>query len=119
MTFVQTYTKSNIWKGNEYLVNPFTAVKRCACCKKLYFSIEFCDHDYYDDHKIPVCNKCVRKRGVQDKVKKALTETVVIECKSCNKTYSIANFLGRRGDWYDIKRDCENCRSMPKVEYTS
>ena len=109
------YNKSFIWVNNDYLVNPETAAKRCACCNKLYYSIEYADHPDFDDGKINVCNRCVRQRKAQEKVWAVVEKTgITKQCKKCEKEVNLASFLGRKGDWYDIKTYCEDCRSMPK-----
>lgn len=95
-------------------------MKRCACCKKLYYSIEYAESDGFDDHKVSVCNNCVRKRKLHDKVWAVIEKTgITKQCKKCKKEVNLASFLGRKGDWYDIKTYCEDCRAMPKVEYNA
>lgn len=109
------YNKSFIWKGNDYLVNPETAAKRCACCKKLWYSQEYAESDEFDDHKYPVCNRCSRKKKNAEKITKLIEPLgVTKECKKCGEAQSIHNFVSRSSDWIIINIYCDNCRTMPK-----
>lgn len=84
MTWKNDYTKSRVWAGNEYLVQPETAVKQCACCQERKYSSEFVDFDGFIDHKLPACIACLRKRdgSGRDVVRESGVTTT---CRKCER----------------------------------
>lgn len=110
------YSKSNVWIGNEYLVQHPTGIKRCECCSKKFYSIEFADSVEFTDGKYPVCNLCSRKKKKQTKIHTLIAKYgVSIVCKKCKKEKSVSHFVARRGDWVEVNRNCDDCRTMPKL----
>ncbi|NJL81737.1 MAG: hypothetical protein HC917_28725 [Richelia sp. SM2_1_7] len=120
MTFnIIDYAKSNAWVGNPYLVQHPTGVKKCESCGKLFYSIEYADHDEFTDGKVPCCNRCHRKKKKQENVHEIVAKYgVSITCKKCGKDKSASHFVARRGEWIEVNRNCDDCRTMPKVDYT-
>lgn len=113
-TFVTKYNKSFIWVDNDYLVNPETAVKRCACCKKLWYSQEYAEHDAFDDHKVPVCANCARSRKLKKRVNSILDQHPFLkECKKCGVEKKLGEFIAKKGDWYSLDSNCLSCRTNP------
>ena len=109
-----TYIKSGIWRDNKFLVNPNTAVKKCECCKRLWYSIEFCDHDGFADNKYPICNRCSRKKANKEKIDRIVAKySIMAVCKKCEKEQSISHFISRSSDWIEVNLRCDDCRSMP------
>lgn len=109
MTFeIVSYTKSNIWKGNKYLVQP-DGVKCCSICNRKWYSIEYAASDLYVDGKVPVCTKCARSQNKKDKIANLLKETTA--CGKCEKDKPLVEYLARKGDWYEVSNQCYDCRN--------
>jgi len=103
------YSKSNIWLGNPYLVQHPTGVKKCESCQKWKYSIEFADFDSFTDGKVPCCSKCARSAKKKDKIAKLLTE--LVGCSKCKEDKPLAEYVARKGDWYEIANQCYDCRN--------
>jgi hypothetical protein len=39
-------------------------------------------------------------------------------CSKCNETKVISHFIGRKGEWVVINKQCMDCRTMPKERNT-
>jgi hypothetical protein len=111
---INEYTKSNVWLGNDKLVQP-DGTKRCECCNKKWYSIEFPEHNGFVDGKYPVCVVCSKKKAKQERIHN-LVEKYGIKtvCKKCGDEKSISHFISRKGDWTVINARCDDCRTMPK-----
>jgi hypothetical protein len=80
----QTYISNNAWKGNPFLIQPETAVKKCQCCEENKYSSEFPDYDHklFLDGKLPVCITCFRMSDDAGRNMVKLTG-ITIACKAC------------------------------------
>lgn len=111
---LKTYTKSNIWKDNLFLVQP-DGVKICECCNKKWYSIEYAFHGDFADGKHPICNRCSRKKANKEKIDRIMAKyDITAVCKKCQKEQLISNFISRSSDWIEVNTRCDDCRSMPK-----
>lgn len=105
------YLKTEIWLGNEYLVQPETATKRCVCCGVLQYTVEFPNVPELVDGKLPVCITCFRSRkqaGVVSGIIDGIDETRT--CKKCREDKPLASFMSYRKKYNDFDRRCDSCR---------
>lgn len=77
----QQYIESGIYQGDEYLIQPTTAVKKCRCCHELKYSGEYPDWPEYPDGKLSVCRKCARIDEGREIVNQAGFTQVCRTCK--------------------------------------
>lgn len=88
----QAYIISQAWIQNPFLVIPpntaasvsASAHKKCQCCKKVKFTVEFPDYENEQllDGKLPVCTKCFK---MANNAGRRIVELTGIEymCKVC------------------------------------
>lgn len=110
---LKEYTQSNIWSGNQLLVQ-LDGSKRCENCGKFLYSIEFPDCDFFADGKFPVCSTCGRKQDKTEFISVVDAHNKAQECTKCKETQSVSQFIARSGEWTKIDNRCASCRSMPK-----
>lgn len=105
------YIKSEAWVSDQFLVQHPTGIKRCSVCKKLKYSIEFADFnsESFADGKVPCCSKCARSSKKKDKIAKLLTE--LVECSKCKQQKPLAEYIARKGEWYEVNNHCYDCRN--------
>lgn len=113
------YIKNKQWLENSYLVIPvkvdfgYTAIKKCACCQHIKYTVEFANSELFDDKKLPVCTKCIYKRK-SSKAKKILNKTgFTQECLKCKQSKSIAEFKVNRSQVgeNELHTVCVKCMS--------
>lgn len=115
MTFtLEQYKKENMWKLNEYLVNPETSAKRCACCDQLKYAAEFVDCDLFVDCSHPVCTDCLKSRSETLKQKiGVLLHGYAKNCLTCERELKLDQF--RPSGYLALNRKCVDCvGSFPK-----
>jgi hypothetical protein len=110
------YIKSGEWEGNEYLVQPDTAVKRCSCCQTYRYSVEFCNLPEVVDGKMPICMFCYRSRNLADVAEgilEGISETRV--CNKCEKELPLVEFRSYRKKENKMGNTCRSCvPEMPR-----
>lgn len=107
---INQYTKSNVWKGNKYLVQP-DGVKVCESCGEPLYSCEFADYLDFPDGKLPSCSKCCRKHKKEKAFSFVDSSGIRIECKKCKEDKPLSSFVQRAGDWTEIGDQCYECRN--------
>lgn len=105
------YLKTDVWVGNDYLVQPETAVKRCSCCGILQYTVEFPNVPELIDGKLPVCITCFKSRKRADMVNgiiNRIDETRA--CKKCGEERRLESFMSYRKKYNDFDGKCSSCR---------
>ena len=109
------YINSGIWNGNEYLIDPETAVKRCLCCDELHYSSEFPDLPELVDGKFPVCIYCFKARSKKTAVSEIVNGiTGTRLCAECGRDLHISYFTGSyKKSVNQFDKKCSECRPEP------
>lgn len=110
------YTKSDVWDGDKYLVQPSSAVKACRCCGESFYSVEFPNVPEAIDGKLPVCLKCFRSRksaNIVSGILADMSETRI--CRKCNSVKHITDYLSYRSRANDFDNRCSDCRPAAKA----
>jgi len=105
------YISSEVWVGNDYLIQPDTAAKRCLCCGKLFYAVEFPMIAEVVDGVLPVCIQCFRSRKLADTVSgilNSMAETRI--CRKCGEEKHITSYLSYRSGTNDFDGRCADCR---------
>jgi len=115
----QTYIKDKLWLDDKYLLKPYkskalktiSATKKCKCCRKTLFSMEFADNKKFPDKKLPVCTGCIYKRN-NSKAVQLLNKTGKKNfCKTCRKQKLIGKFKVDKRQYFDntLQEFCIEC----------
>lgn len=104
------YIKTAVWDGDDYLVQPDTAVKRCRCCGKLKYSVEFINIPELMDGKLPVCLKCYRSRKYKTAVSDIISRLPQTrECRKCEQERPLSLFSQYNAKYNRLDNVCDNC----------
>lgn len=101
------------WMGNDYLIQPESAAKRCVTCRKVKFTIEFIDYDdpKFIDGKIPVCLTCFRSNSPSKrlKVETALRVHGIQKCcLKCAVLRDLTDYAYNKRN-FGLKNNCRHC----------
>ena len=103
------YIKKGLYE-NEYMVNPQSGVKRCRCCDKLFYSVEFINLPEMIDGKMPVCIKCYRSKVLAERadgIMQGLPE--VRNCRKCEIDRPISEFRNYSKRTNAMNNICQEC----------
>jgi len=104
------YIASEVWVGNDYLIQPDTAAKRCRCCEKLFYAVEFPMVPEAVDGSMIICIKCLRSAAKAERVKEIFsTWDLEKTCRKCGQTLPVSFFQGYDGRRNTIKDTCSTC----------
>lgn len=113
----KSYIASEAWRGNDYLVQPDTGAKRCQCCDKLFYSVEFPAFNEATDGLLLVCLSCFRSKTKKDAVENLiLAWGVERACRKCGQVFPAIEFRTYSKAKNAIDNVCQEC-SPPKPSY--
>lgn len=114
----EMYINSSSWRESDLLVNPYTVSKRCACCQKLRFTIDFIDSPGFVDWKIPICLTCFKSNSLYRRSKMVeILEFYGIKkkCSGCKKELCLLEF-GYDKLTFGLRGICKKCNSYEAKE---
>lgn len=110
----KNYIRSGLWMDDDYLVQPETAVKRCRCCGKLFYTADFINIPEIVDGKMPVCIWCYRSRKLSDTVQGIMDGRAEVRmCRKCEMEKPISQFTSYDGRYNKMKDTCQDCTPTP------
>jgi hypothetical protein len=106
----KVYIASEVWRNNDYLIQPDTAAKKCACCNRLFYAIEFPMVPEAIDGVIPVCGYCLRSRTKKGQVDDILAAwDIERTCRKCGQTLPGGSFRTHNKARNTIENVCLAC----------
>lgn len=106
---ILAYIQGQQWMGNEYLINPLTAVKKCQCCNKPKYTSEYIDCLEFTDGKLPTCIACMRSKKYMGKCADILDKHKTKRtCKECGDVCKLSD-MSMNWSRNEVGKKCQNC----------